>query len=663
MPVLNIEGRKVQVDDSFLKLAPDEQQATVDEIASHFAPIEPLSVNAMARSAASGVPIVGGLLNKADAATNAALAPVLNPLFDPKDQLQGDTFGERYAKSLAMQNAGDTQFAAQHPYVDTGAKVAGAAASLAPAVMAAPGLFGAAGGLGTRVVAGGASNAALGAADAAVRGQDPLAAGGMGGLIGAALPVVGTALHGVASPFISNIMARVNPEAYGQRQAARGIIESGRSTADIAGDVTSAAGAGQPFTVADAMGNAGQRMLSTVARAPGLGRTETVNFLEGRQAGQGRRVSNALAEGFDAPETAAQTEARLTSARNTAADTEYGQVRTDANPVDVVDTINHLDRVIGTRPGQVLTPANDSVEAVLTPFRERLARVNPDDFEAVQRIRGDMADAAQSAMQGGHGNRARLIRNAVTELDRAMEQASPGYRAANANFAQNTRNIEAVQTGRAAATRGRTEDTIPRFQALQPEGQQAFRSGYVDPLIANTQGAAFGANKARPLINDTFQAEAGAMAPGNAAMQQRLAREHTMFETRQTALGGSKTADNLADADALGIDPSVVGHVIAGNWGGAIRSLIHAGSRALTGNTPQVRQAVARILLQHGANVTPAALDRMVGDTIRQIQLVQNIARGGSQLGALAIAPSQNNRRPARAPVFVSQPSARIAAQ
>ena len=36
MPTLNIDGRKVSVDDSFLKLTPEQQNATVDEIASSF---------------------------------------------------------------------------------------------------------------------------------------------------------------------------------------------------------------------------------------------------------------------------------------------------------------------------------------------------------------------------------------------------------------------------------------------------------------------------------------------------------------------------------------------------------------------------------------------------------------------------------------------------
>jgi hypothetical protein len=101
--------------------------------------------------------------------------------------------------------------------------------------------------------------------------------------------------------------------------------------AQIADDIRSAAAEGQGmFTAADAMGNAGQRMLSTTARAPGQARTDVVNFLEGRQAGQGRRISGALTEGFDSPQTAAQTEARMTAQRGADADAAYGAVRQNA---------------------------------------------------------------------------------------------------------------------------------------------------------------------------------------------------------------------------------------------------------------------------------------------------------------------------------------------
>jgi hypothetical protein len=487
--------------------------------------------------------------------------------------------------------------------------------------------------------------------------QDRLAHAGqgalVGGALGAALPLGGAIAGPIVSPFVSNIMARLNPRGFAEKQVARGITESGRPVADIANDVVTAANEGQGvYTVADAMGNAGQRLLSTTARAPGQGRTAVVDFLEGRQGTQGRRVSNALAEGFDAPETALQTEARLTGARDTAADAAYGAVRTDAKPVNLTGAIDHIDTTISPGVHRVAGSsniANDTAEQALQRARNLLTDENGSmltDFAAVQRARGDIADWARTATQGGQGNKGRLLGGVVRQIDAAMENASAGHLAANRGFAQASRDIEAIQTGRQAATRGRSEDTIPAFQALTPEGQGAFRSGYVDPLIANTQGAAFGANKARPLLNDAFSAEANAMAPGNPLMQRRLGREQTMFETRNQALGNSKTAENLADADAMGALPALVGQVISGNMAGAARSVIAAGSNIVSGNTPAVRAAVAEILLQRGANVTPAALDRMVGDTIRKIQDVQRLAMNGGRVvaGAVAQAPAATKK-------------------
>jgi hypothetical protein len=525
---------------------------------------------------------------------------------------------------------------------------------------ATPGLFG-------RTAAAAADTAGLGGFAGGMEGNSlserlgNATSGAIGGaVLGGAMPLTAATVGAVASPFISNVMAKINPAGYAARQVARGIVESGKPTADIAQAVNQAADEGQGvYNVADAMGNAGQRLLSTVTRSPGEGRTAVVNALEARQAGQGRRVANALNEGFGSPQTAAQTETALTGARDTAADAQYGAVRANADsPVDVTPAIAHLDATLGPAADQMLAnngsaAANDSVESVLLGFRNRLARVNPDDFSAVQRIRGDMADTAQNATQNGYGNKARLIRGALGHLDSAMENASTGYRAANANFAQASRNIGSVQAGTDAAMRGRVEDTIPAYRALPAEGQAAWRAGYVDPLIEAAQKSPMGSNAARPLSNSAFQDEAAVMAPmrTQAQMQRRLGREQTMFDTRNAAMGGSKTVDNLNDYDAMGIDPSVVGHVIAGNYAGAVRSLIHAGANKLTGNTPAVRAVVANILLQRGANVTGASLDALVGQTIRRIQFMQQLSMGGQRVaaGALAVTPSATKRPP---PIF-----------
>jgi hypothetical protein len=589
-------------------------------------------------------------------ADNTILAAATTPLEMFKRGTFNPIEGYNYAKAREDQIMGDAR--KNTGALGTGAEILGggvSGAGLAQGGLTAARFLAPEAGLLARSGASAADAAGIGAFSGAMegnglaeRGANLLKGGLLGGVLGGATPGA-LALGGAAlSPIISNIRARLNPEGFARSQVARGVSESRMTPAQIADEVSTAANEGQGmFTAADAMGNAGQRLLATTARAPGQARTDVVNFLDNRQAGQGRRISGALAEGFDSPQTAAQTEARLTAQRGADADAAYSAVRAGAGRTDVVPAINTIDRTIGTGPGQALQAANDSVEGALRPFRERLARVNPDDFEAVQRIRFDMADAAQNARQSGYGNRAREIGNAVRELDAAMEAASSGYRQANRNFAQASRDIEAVGQGRGAAMRGRTEDIIPEFQAQSPQGQGAYRAGYVDPLIQQTQGAAFGANKARPLINDAFEAEANAMAPGAPLMQRRIGRENTMFQTRNAATGNSKTAENLADDAAMGVDPTLIGQVLTGNWGGALRSVVASGSNALSGNTPAVRQAVADILMTRGGNVNAAQFQRMIDETVQRIQQVQRLARsmGRGAAGGLAVTGPGQNRR------------------
>lgn len=154
----------------------------------------PVSATDVVRSAAEGVPVVGSpaLLNRANAAINATLAPAVEPFLDKgPETLDQPTWAERYNRSLELQNKRDAKFAKEHPVIDTTAKVAGGILGTAPLVMAAPAAMGAVGTVPQMVARGAASGAALSAADAAARGEDVVHGAELGGITGAAAGPIG----------------------------------------------------------------------------------------------------------------------------------------------------------------------------------------------------------------------------------------------------------------------------------------------------------------------------------------------------------------------------------------------------------------------------------------------------------------------------------------
>jgi hypothetical protein len=161
----------------------------------------------LVRATATGTPVVGGLLNKLDAATNALLAPLLDKYTpDNFEKLPEGSFNERYQHALDVQNAKDAEFQKDHPVLNTAAEVAGGLGSTGAALRAAPatmsrvlGLTGET--LPQQVGQGIAAGAGLGAADSATRGEDAGTGAMIGAITGGVAPVaanlVGRAVNGV----------------------------------------------------------------------------------------------------------------------------------------------------------------------------------------------------------------------------------------------------------------------------------------------------------------------------------------------------------------------------------------------------------------------------------------------------------------------------------
>ena len=566
-----------------------------------------------------------GLADEAAAGADALLNPLLGT------GQQGETISDRYAKNLASQRATDRADAEERGGYRLAGQLAGGitgGAGLAKAGLSpAAGAIQRGAGLGRVAVTSAGEGAVLGGAQGFGSGEGGIgnrlssAAGGaaLGGAVGGSVPLAVSGISAATKPIVAPIASRIMPDRYAGRALAEAGRRAGMMPGDVARDLEAARAAGQDvFTVADALGNSGQRMLSTAARNPHDERQALAEFLQSRQAGQGRRVTGALADAFEAPDTAAQRAATLTAARDTAADAGYSAARSAAGTVDITPAIAKIDEVLAPGATGVLSPrsniADDSVEAVLNRVRRALTddKSNLSDFNAILRAKMDVDDMIGRATRAGAGNQARLLTGVKQEIDRALEAASAPYASARNAFREGSREIEAVDTGRQAAMRGRPADTIPAFQAMTPGQQAAFRAGYADPLIEAAQSAAAGTNKARPLISDATAAEFPAFAaPGQAdLLGQRLAREARMFETGQAALGGSRTADNLADAaDMAQFDPSVVSQLARGNIVGALMSAASSVGNNAKGMNPRVLERLTRALMETDPVAARAAME------------------------------------------------------
>jgi hypothetical protein len=576
---------------------------------------------------------------------------------------KGGNFANEYAIAQEIQKQELERQRQEHPVASAVGEIGGGVGSglgmfgsgltamrFVPAGLQGAGRFGAG------VLASGADAAAYGALTGAGQGEGSGRATGAGqGLLygaalGMGLPVVGKAASALAAPIVNPIRARLAPESVAGAKLLQTYRRAGQEPQDVADALRSARAEGQgEFTVADALGHAGQRATSAVARIPQNERQALVNFLEDRQAGQGRRVASQIAEGFQAPQTAAQTQTRMEAARKAASDVNFANARQGAGPVDLTRTLTTLDQTLAPGITRFASPQTnirqDSVEAVLTGIKSRLTdgRSNLTDFASIQRVRDDLSDAIEAAKRSGANNQVRLLTGVIKQLDQDMEAAAPGFLQANRVHAAHSRAIDAIDEGRTAATRGRPEDTIPAFRAMTPRAQEGYRAGYADPLIEQTQGAAIGVNKARPFTSDAFQMESAAVAPMSTGprMQRQLGRENTMFETRNAALGGSRTADNLADsADVTQVDPAIISNLLTGNFGQAVRA---GGNRIMSealGMAPGVAERVTRALMERDPNQAIRHINaarRSLGQRELNTALVVRALMGGS----LAALPAQ----------------------
>ena len=554
-----------------------------------------------------------------------------------------------------------------------GARGVGAVASEAPGLLARIGLGAAAGG-----TEGAVYGFNAGEGDATARGENAKNLGAVGAVFGAAAPaalaLARPLFRGVAGIVTKPFNKSANTVA-ASRLIERSVGRAGATPDKIERLLQEAADEGQPqFSIADALGPAGRGTLNAAVRQPGAAKTEAVDFLMKRQAGQGERISASLADALGVTETAAQKTTSLTAARKTASDTAFDAARTNARPVDVRGVLEAINGRLAPTKGVAIAP--DSIDAALGGFKKRLTSRSPatdnvpgmgrdptatavdlSDFNKVFRVRQDMRDAREAAIRSGAGEKAKEIGAIIKSMDEALANASDEYRAAMADHSSASRVIEAVDAGKtASALRVRPQDTAQEFGGLQPNARDAYKTGYADPLLAAIESAAPGVNKARPLQSDKRAAELGQMAVEPARLFRIIQREMDMFATGNRVLGGSATADNFADvADAARGGARALGEAVVSPVLGlrrALGSVVDFAVNGATGQNEATRAVVARDMLGRDVRgaLQPAAEARqaieMYDGLLGALTRSGSVRAAGEPSAKVAITPDLWERGP-----------------
>lgn len=514
--------------------------------------------------------------------------------------------------------------------------------------------------IGRGAVAGGIEGAAYGLGSGEGledRLSQGITAGAMGAAAGGLIPTIAEGANMAVLRPLGGALGVGNERRAGNALL-RAMEDAQMSPDDIGAGLRQAVQEGQsPFTVADVLGVPGRRTLAGATTQPGAARTIAADVLDTRQADQTARLGEFVREALGGPGTRAQQTAAARIARGAAADVNYGDARAAAQPVDVRNVIGLIDQRIG--PMRDTTIEGEGVDAILDGFRRRMVGTLSEngtdlpaqlsDLSRLGRLYSEMTDAAENAARAGRNFEASQIRDVRNALGESLENASPAWREANAQFAAASRVVDAPQAGeRANVGTVRSADVADQFADIErqvnaipgltdaqrtqfiDEAREGFRIGYANRDLAALEAATENRNLARArFMNERQRENYGLLATDPELFFRRVGREDVMSQTRNAALGGSQTAANLADqAMVEGGDIDLIANLAAGRVGAAGGQIAGRVLQAARGGNEATREMIARALLSGETDALARLLQPAQRNQAQQ-RLFDAAARGG----------------------------------
>ena len=681
MPKLTINGQKVNVNDAFLKLSPDQQDDAVDEIASQIgkgnksslgislpdtssaapqdASLQVASFDAMgtptggmeAAAPTSSMSYGDSMSNAGDAFINGAVRTARGVPFSDRAAAftRSAVTGKPYAEELAaLREAADKDKTA-NPGLAGAGQVAGAMLT-APA--GALGILGKGASLFQKAAGGAASGSAFGTAQGASDAPDltdvadTAKRSGIGALVGSiaggALPVAGAgvgAAYRAAAPFVTRPID-------GMSRVAGGLLSSAVSSRAQ----NTLSRLGPDALLADASPSM-QGLAMGVAARPGPAADLVTDTLATRQAGQASRLAGDLNEHLGPSMSPTEVGAAM-DARQAATGPMYERALGSTSAVDITPASQALENAMLSAKGRNVGRLEAAQTDLQAPYRVQGRVVPESDPRALQQAKFAM-DEEIARTQGQTGSSASTATRDLTgvrdALNTSMEQQLPGFADANLAWGAAERGRGAFEAGRTALNGGKNalhpQDMAADFAARPLEQQALMRAGARSDIATTlgTSGNDLGAlsrvvgdseDFARRKMGTLFGDEARDNVVG------AVNRERTFADTAGKVTAGSRTAPMTAGSRSID-DATAASEFAIPKNATMLGLLAHGGEWALRKGAGAVAGATNDATRNELSAILTAPSD--VRDRIVQGLLADQLrasARGQTIAGAIGGAPT-----------------------
>ena len=560
---LQADGKTFEVD------APDMETAAAS-LHAHTGSV-PSMAEGIGRAAARGVPVLGGALNKLEAATNATLAPAVDPMLpDSFQKLKGKTWKERYQEALDIQNNKDTSFQKEHPIADAVAEVAGgvgATGGVASTSLGAQALGLTGKTLPQMIGRGAASGAVIDGLDAGVRGENPITAAAVGGGVGAIAPPIGRAVNAmVAQPVANALRGASNPTAEAERRVAsamdRDIRNNDRGL--TLQEMTDAQAGGQPAALIDSGGETTRALARSSANTSPEGRSTLNRAIDERFASQSPRLAEWLETTFHYPNASAQQDALDRIAR-TVNRPNYARAYSEGAHLKFDESLEQISQAPAVQDAirkTMVSAKNDAAKLGFTPPK------NPFQFDDTGRLKlktNEDGSVMQPNLQFWDIVKRNLDKTGTPEakdwarilrdhLDTKVESYGTA-RAGAARFFGAGDALEAGQNFVGASNKFGIPEARKQLAKMSPDEKQLFQDGYVSRLvetIEKTGDRRTVLNKisSSPAAREEMNVALGRERAGE--VEARLRIEGIMDLARPAVQGNSTTARQLTELGLAG---------------------------------------------------------------------------------------------------------------